>query len=202
VASIGHGTFLGCESLVNVTLPHGVTTIGDNAFMACLRLTSVSIPVSVTSIGENAFRGCSSLKSLTIPQAVTYLGNNLWTGCASLDAVYFGGNTFTGNDPRNPNNNWCPLQSGTVYYLPGTTGWGATFGGRPTQLLSPQAGPSGLVSNKFKFRWTNTGSIPLKVERATSLSGSWTTISSDNMTGEFIDESPPAGKAFYRAAFR
>ena len=24
----------------------------------------------------------------------------------------------------------------TVYYLPGTTGWGSTFGGRPTALWS------------------------------------------------------------------
>jgi hypothetical protein len=30
----------------------------------------------------------------------------------------------------------------TVYYLPGTTGWGATFGGRPTALWTPANPPT------------------------------------------------------------
>jgi hypothetical protein len=29
------------------------------------------------------------------------------------------------------------LDTGTIYYVPGTTGWGATFGGHPTAPWKP-----------------------------------------------------------------
>jgi hypothetical protein len=62
-------------------------------------------------------------------------------------------------------------ESGTVYYLPGTTGWGATFGGWPTaQWYQPQpqilaSGPGfGVQGNRFQFTisWaTNTSVVVL-----------------------------------------
>jgi hypothetical protein len=46
-----------------------------------------------------------------------------------------------------------------VYYLPGTTGWGATFGGLPTALWRPQATEArfGVESNAvgFTVRWSS-----------------------------------------------
>ena len=50
--------------------------------------------------------------------------------CTSLTGVYFQGNapSLGGSYVFYGDNN------ATVYYLPGTTGWGTTFGGRPTAL--------------------------------------------------------------------
>ncbi|SPE58148.1 hypothetical protein SBV1_2720012 [Verrucomicrobia bacterium] len=61
-------------------------------------------------------------------------------GCTSLTRVYFEGNapSLGGSSVFTGDNN------ATVYYLPGTTGWGPTFGGLPTVLGNPptiQASP-------------------------------------------------------------
>ena len=53
--------------------------------------------------------------------------------CTSLTEVYFKGNApSVGSDVFDNSNNT------TIYYLPGSTGWGTTFGGRPTSLWQPQ----------------------------------------------------------------
>jgi hypothetical protein len=65
--------------------------------------------------------------------SVTNIGDWAFWDCTSLTALHFGGNApglggssvFTGDT------------SATVYYLPGSTGWGATFGGLPTALWPP-----------------------------------------------------------------
>ena len=97
--------FLGCTSLTSVTIPNSVTSIGYEAFDRCYTLTRVTIPNSVTSIGDAAFDGCTSLTS------AYFLGN----------APPDDGTDFLNDHP-------------TVYYLAGATGWGSTFGGRPTAL--------------------------------------------------------------------
>src|ERR1017187_4283692 len=92
-----------------------VTAIGTNAFEFCRSLTSVIISNSVTSIGAVAFWNCTGLTS------VTY--------CTNLTRVY-----FEGNAPRLGSYVFSGDNTATVYYLPGTAGWGATFGGRPAAL--------------------------------------------------------------------
>ena len=115
------------------TIPNSVTSIGNSAFSYCTNLTSVTIPDSVTSIGDYAFQLCSSLTSVTIPDSVTSIGDCAFGWCPTMTAIYFQGNAptlggssvFAGDDQA------------TVYYLPGTTGWGPTFGSRPTVALIP-----------------------------------------------------------------
>ena len=163
VISIGEWAFDGCYSLTSVTIPSSVTTIGKAAFAHCSSLTSVTIPSSVTSIGDQAFQHCRSLTSITIPGNVTIIYRLAFYGCTSLNGVYFQGNTpsfgsslFGGNTPA------------TVYYLPGTTGWGPTFGGRPTApwlLPNPlilNNGPRfGVRTNQFGFviSWATNASV-------------------------------------------
>jgi hypothetical protein len=135
VRSIERDAFSSCSGLVSVTFGNSVTSIGDFAFIGCYGLTSVAIPNSVTNIGYGAFQYCSSLTSVSIPSNLTTVGNQAFYGCNSLQGVYFQGNapSLGGSSVFDYAN------SATVYYLPGTTGWGATFGGRPTQLWYPGA---------------------------------------------------------------
>jgi len=117
------------------TITNSVTTLGDAAFGACTGLTSVTIPDSVTDIRRSVFDACRNLSSVIIPASVASIGDYAFYYCrANLTGVYFHGNApiigssvFDGDD------------NATVYYLAGTTGWGATFGDRPTALWPGQA---------------------------------------------------------------
>ena len=62
VVGIGEGAFAGCEELVSVTLPEGVTYIGANAFAGCTSLTSVNMPsFEAAEIDRTAFENCGEL---------------------------------------------------------------------------------------------------------------------------------------------
>jgi hypothetical protein len=54
----------GCDTIVGIIIPKGVTSIGFLAFAVCTNLTSITIPDSVTSIGYGAFCD-TSLTSVT-----------------------------------------------------------------------------------------------------------------------------------------
>ena len=130
VTTLGQSAFGECTSLTNVTIGSSVTSIGFMAFELCASLTSITIPHSVTNIETAAFADCTSLISITIPNSVNSIGWNAFWGCTNLTSVY-----FTGNAPV-PDRHMFDTASGydpaTVYYLPSTIGWGATFGGLPT----------------------------------------------------------------------
>jgi hypothetical protein len=133
VASIGDDAFSYCASLAGVAIPNGVASIGVGAFSDCASLTNVTIPNNVASIGDEAFSHCTSLANVTIPKSVTSIGIYAFGSCGSLEGVYFQGNApGVGADAFYDDNN------ATVYYLPGTTGWGPAFGGRPAMLLNSQ----------------------------------------------------------------
>ncbi|MCZ7636485.1 MAG: leucine-rich repeat protein [Verrucomicrobia bacterium] len=89
-----------------------------------------TIPANVTNIGQGAFSGCSGLTNLSIPDSVTSIGQGAFSGCSGLRSVYFYGNA-PGEDAGEV---FAGCPRATVYYLPETTGWGPTFGGRPTVL--------------------------------------------------------------------
>ena len=61
----------------------------------------------------------------------------------------------------------------TVYYLPGTTGWGPTSGGRPTALWKPQFQANdisfGVRTNRFGFNITWASGRIVVVEACTDL---------------------------------
>jgi hypothetical protein len=164
---IANWAFSYCSDLNSVTVPNSVTSIGDGAFYNCNSLISVIIPSSVTNIGVQAFGFCTNLTAISvdaanacysgvdgvlfnksqttllqfpggkfgnyvIPNSVTSIANWAFEGCTNLTSVYFQGSTpGIGSSVFDSDNN------ATVYYLPGTTGWGPTFGGRPTALWPP-----------------------------------------------------------------
>jgi len=61
------------------------------------------------------------------------MGSFAFGWCSLLKSVYFEGNAPSGDGTAFSDDN-----NATVYYLPGTTGWGPTFGGCPTALWSAQ----------------------------------------------------------------
>jgi hypothetical protein len=155
VTNIGNAAFQGCHALLRVTIPNGVTNIGDHAFSGCdhlagilipdsvasigceafadcSNLTDVAIGTGVTSIGTKAFANCINIASIVIPNGVANIGDWAFIGCTNLANVSFQGKSpisskVFANDSKS-----------TVYYLPGTNGWGKTFGKRSSAALNSQ----------------------------------------------------------------
>ena len=74
----------------------------------------------------------------------------------------------------------------TVYYLPGATGWGATFGGAPTELWNPQATPFTFTTagNQFGFNITGPTNATILVEACTNLANPvWLPVSTNVLSG-------------------
>jgi hypothetical protein len=149
------------------TIPNTVSTIAEAAFANCTGLTSVTIPNSVTSIGFAAFDYCSSLTSVTIGNRVTSIGDFAFELCTSLTAVQFNGNA-PGLGP-NGSTVFSGDNRATIYCLPGTSGWGATFAGRPVVRLqgnppaietSPQT-QTAEAGSEVGLRVDASGSYPL-----------------------------------------
>jgi len=191
VASIGLKTFSGCTSLTGVTIGTNVTSIGVAAFYLCSSLTSVTIPDSVTSIGGDAFQGCSSLTNVTIGDGVTNIGDFTFWDCGGLKGVY-----FQGNAPNADSSVFSGDANAIVYYLPGTTGWGPTFAGRPAVLWNPQVQTGdasfGVRTNQFAFAITGTSNLVVVVEASTNLEGSaWSPLQTNTLTGRSLYFSDP-----------
>jgi hypothetical protein len=217
VTSIGYNAFGGCVSLRSVTVSGSVTNVGEQAFGWCFSLTAITvstnnpaysslsgvlfdksrttlieyprgkvgvytIPNSVTNIGDFAFCFCASLSGVTIPNSVTNIGDEAFCGCTSLAGVY-----FQGNVPSIGSLVFLGDNNTTVYYLPGTTGWGSTFGGRPTAPWNPQVqtgGSFGHQSNQFGFNITGTSNLVIVVEACTNFANPvWQPVRTNTLNG-------------------
>ncbi len=183
--AFGHFTPLGYIGVNKVTIGNNVTSIGEKAFWGCYNLTNVNLRNNIiTSIGRGAFWGCDNLTGITIPKSVTSIGDDLFAFCRSLTGVYFEGN---------PPSIGLYVFSATyvltnVYYLPGTTGWGPTFGGRPTALWQPQIQTGdtsfGVQMNQFGFNITWADAMVVVVEAAENLTNPiWTPVGTNTLTG-------------------
>jgi hypothetical protein len=176
-------TLIACPGgiLGSYTIPTTVTSIGTNAFILCQVLTRVTIPNSVTNIEFGAFFGCNSLTNITIGNSVASIEDEAFT-FTSLRGAYFHGNApGLGVDVFGSN------RKVIVYYLPGSTNWGTTFGGRPTMLWNPQAQTSdasfGVRTNQFGFNITGTTNIPIVIEACADLaSPAWVPLQGCTLT--------------------
>lgn len=170
VTGIGPFAFAG-NWINSVTIPNSVTTIEDGAFFNCISLTTVTTGNGVSRIGSSAFAFCSSLSSVYVQGNAPALG---------LDAFELSGNA-------------------TIYYLPGTTGWGATFGKRPTRFWSlpnpvilNNTSHSGAQPGGFSFIISWAANVPVVVEAATDLAArNWSAISTNTLAGGWSYFSDP-----------
>ncbi len=132
VTSLGFGAFGDCVGLTSIAIPFRITSIAEYAFLGCSGLTNIAFPSTLRGIEELAFSDCASLSTVVIPSGLLYIADGGFARCPSLSGVYFQGNA--------PASIWYwegPFWGSTnvtVYYLPGTTGWTNTFGGRPTAV--------------------------------------------------------------------
>lgn len=96
--------FMGCSSLVTVTLPANIKQIYNRAFQNCTSLKYVNgMPDAVRNLGDQTFEGCTSLQSLTLPTSIGMINNSLFNGCSSLRQItipegvtYYGDQAFAG----------------------------------------------------------------------------------------------------------
>jgi hypothetical protein len=132
VTNIGNFAFASCTSLTSITIPDSVNNIGNFAFTSCTSLTTVTIGNSVATIGNFAFAFCTGLTSVTIANSVINIGSQAFASCISLTGIH-----FHGNAPGLGERVFKGADNAIIYYLPGTTGWGTKFGGRPTAPWKP-----------------------------------------------------------------
>jgi hypothetical protein len=174
----------------NYTIPYGTTRVETFAFADASSLSSVILPSTVVSLGYGSF---SSSTSLT---ALYFLGK-----APSIEPSPFGESLFAYDSKVK-----------SVYYLPGTTGWGPTFGGVPIavgtivwSLPNPVilnggtafgANPGGFA---FIISWaTNTSVV---IEACTALDNSnWIPLSTNTLIDGTVSFTDPEW-ANYRSRF-
>jgi hypothetical protein len=84
----------------------------------------------------------------------------------------------------------------TVFYLHGKTGWGPTFGGRPTALWEPLAQTKdasfGVRTTQFGFNINWASSQTVVVEASTNLANPiWSPVSTNTFTSDVSFFSDP-----------
>lgn len=199
---IGHQAFFR-TSLVDIMIPYNVTSIGQYVFSGCSNL--VTIAVDELNAFYSSKDGVLFNKDGTVlvcyppgkageyatPSSVTRIGFGAFSSCSALEKMYFRGDK--------PDLDWSMELSIatniTVYYLPGTAGWSATFGGRPAVLWNPviqtQDGGFGVRSNGFGFNIAGTNSYSVVVESCINLNdGAWIPVATNtliNGTANFSD---------------
>jgi hypothetical protein len=225
VTDLGYAAFAGCPNLAAVTIGKGITQIKGGAetgawgtFQWCSSLGRVTIPDNVTNIGDGVgtkggpfgvFAGCESLTNVIFGKGLAYLGNGTFTYCNNLLGVYFRGNAplFGASDYPAPTSPFFNATNAVVYYLPGTSGWGPSYAGRPAVLWNPQAqtadGSLGVRQNQFGFNIAGTPDIPLVIEASADLAGSsWTPLHACTLTNGLVYFSDPQWanhpRGFYR----
>ena len=165
-------------------VPNGVTSIADGAFAQSYYLDSVTFPDTLTSIGQFSFAACYGLTSITLPASLTSLSEFAFSICYSLSSVY-----CYGNAPAVTPQSFYQIST-TVYYLPGTLGWGTTLAGEPTAVWSLpdplilSGGPDfGVQANRFGFIISWAANLPVVVQASSNLAQNvWAPIATNTLT--------------------
>ncbi len=84
---IGDYAFEGCDSIIRLDIPNGVTHIGVGAFSSCSRLEEVCLPASIEVIGKMAFKKCSNLQTVQMQDGVTTIDAQAFADCTRLKNI-------------------------------------------------------------------------------------------------------------------
>ncbi|HSA00240.1 MAG TPA: leucine-rich repeat domain-containing protein [Candidatus Paceibacterota bacterium] len=183
VTNLDYAAFANCATLTGAAMPESITRIGDMAFEGCTSLTNIIIPDGINDLARYVFRWATNLTSITIPASVTNIGFEAFSHCGSLASLFFEGNaaSLDGSIAF-----WDT--HATVYYVPGTTGWGQTYGNLPTVPWNPLdqscRADSGVRKSGFGFTLTWTGNNRVVVESCTDLAKpAWTPAGTNILIG-------------------
>ena len=173
VTNIGPSAFR-YSSLASATIPGSAGSIGDSAFWNCNQLTNVTVLPGLTNIDSWAFGACYGLTTVSLPASLQTIAVFAFDQCPALTTVYFYGNAPTVvTTPNAGSTNVFLDASGTIYYLPGATGWATAFGGLPTApwyptILGNYSGLAGQTNHfGFTISWATCNSVV--VEACTNL---------------------------------
>lgn len=187
-------------------LPASVISIAEGAFIPSVNLTAITVSAgnpAFTSVGGVLFskdqttliQYPAGLRSpaYTVTNTVTGIADNAFNGCYGLTALY-----FQGNAPALGSNVFSDFNStAVVYYLPGTIGWGATYGGLPAMPLNPGTQSVGInnatVQNgKFGFTITGTNNEVVVVDASTNLAQpNWHPVLTNTLNSTTFNFSDP-----------
>ena len=187
-----HETYFGaCLEATNCAAPaitfdtipgNGVTVITKyNGFDGEVAVPNTINGLPVTGIANAAFQFCPSLTNVIIAGSVTNIGSGAFGDCPRMAGVYFQGNV-PGADPTGFTND-----AATIYYLPGTAGWGSSFCGIPAVPWNPQpqtGGASfGVRTNRFGFNVTGSSNLVVVLVAATNLTNPvWLPVAINTLT--------------------
>jgi hypothetical protein len=211
VTNIGSFAFQDCSSLTNIAVAtdnSSYASVGGVLFNKAMTLLiqcpggvtgSYAVPNSVTSVGSFAFEYCSGLTNATIPNSVTNIGSNAFALCGLREACFQGNAPLVNGGAGSADTSVFCRDSGTVFYQPGTTGWGASFGGWPTagwyqpqpQILGSSYGLD-ASSNGFQFTISWATNTSVVVETCTNLADpTWVPLQSCILTNGSLYFSDP-----------
>jgi hypothetical protein len=229
IAAIAGQAFVGCSDLVTIMVNplnavysslNGVLFDKSQATLISYphgRAGGYTLPASVTSIAGYTFQNCASLTSVTLPSSLISIGGMAFAGCTSLHGLYFQGNA--------PSADWTVfiwyddgygthyLPNATVYYLPGTTGWGSSFESLPTApwflpnpLILSRSPSFGVHTNRFGFIISWATNLSVIVEACTNLGqGGWSPVSTNTLINGWSYFSDPQWMSypsrFYHLSF-
>lgn len=166
LATVGPLALSGCANLGEITVPKSVKTIGAGAFSSNSKMQSIqveagsttfssvdgvlfdknqltliqfpagrtgsySVPAGVTKVQDAAFKG-ANIQSVSLPVSISRLGDQAFNTCPNLKSL-----NFQGNAPVEGASLFVNSKIVTLYVTFSATGWGATYGGRPVQVLNP-----------------------------------------------------------------
>jgi hypothetical protein len=201
VTSIGDYAFSLCSNVTQITVApsntfyssvDGVLFNKDKTELLQYPIGKVggySIPPSVVTIANGAFHATVNLTSVLIPKSVTNIENYDFDECWSLTNILVQGNaprigsvSFFGESSYPP----C-----TLYYLPGTTGWGSVSAMPIPQLWNPVATAPRIQGKELTFAISGTPDIRVAIEASTNLTmGTWVALQTASLTNgvlHFVD---------------
>lgn len=113
------------------SIPPAVRRLGTRAFQFCRVLEGLEITDGIESIGPDQFEGCFALLDVAVGRNVKTIGHTAFNSCYKLQSVF-----FRGDAPQSDDDAWVfgDSKNVTVYYAPGTSGWQASYWGRPTAV--------------------------------------------------------------------
>lgn len=89
ITSFESGTFRGCLTLEDISIPKNVTRISTQCFYLCQNLRNVTfLGSAITDLDKGAFEGCNSLETITLPSSMSLIGERCFENCPKIREIH------------------------------------------------------------------------------------------------------------------